>query len=155
VEDYPLTPIRAGLRAGLGNGLTFVVGVGGGTLLALFVVTPDFGLWYAFPLAALGLLFLSMFKLWGFLLIPVYAIVFYGLSRAEWSRIRSGCLLAAATAGVILLSLEADLDGDGAGTRLILGGGLLMLLAVGSVLWGQRHLLHRAATDGEGPPTLS
>ena len=130
-----------GARTAIGGGVTFALGVIGGTTLALFITLHDFAAWYWYPFATVFLVPYAMYKLWGLLLMPLYGVLFYGLVWSEWNRILCFAILAMATSIVMLVSFgENPLSEAGTAWRFLLVEGVLgALLLGGALLERARH----------------
>lgn len=109
MENYPLSAMFEGMRTASTGAFTFVLGVVGGTVLALFITIPSSYGWYWYPMIIFFVVPYTIVKLWGLLLLPLYGIVFYGLVWLEWSRVLCFTILAMATSIVILISFGDNL----------------------------------------------
>ncbi len=135
MENYPLSAMFEGARTAAGGGITFALGVIGGTALALFITLHHFAAWHLYPMAAVYLVPYSMYKLWGLLLMPLYGVVFYGLVWSEWNRVLCFAILAMATSIVIVISFgDNPFSESGTAWRFLIVEGVLVTLLVGSAI---------------------
>jgi hypothetical protein len=103
MKDYPLASFVEGANTALGGVFAFVAGMIGGT------ITADFQSYHT-PETLLQCLILwpmmivyTMAHMWGLLLFPFLAIMFYGLVWREWSRCIVIGVISIATATTWLL----------------------------------------------------
>jgi len=141
MDNSPLSAMHEGARTTADGVFTFALGVVAGTTLTLFIASGHFTAWYWSPVAALYLVPYAIGKLWGFLLVPVYAVVFYGLVWSEWNRLQCFSVLAMATSVVMLISFEGNPFSNSGMTRRFLSVECMLsaMLAAGVLLTRARN----------------
>lgn len=86
MRDYPLSSFTGGAKAAIGGVGAFVAGLIGGTITATlqsYYTAEDLWMCLAnWPL----LVIYTLAHLWGLLLLPFLAFMFYGLVWREWNR---------------------------------------------------------------------
>jgi len=142
-KDFPLSCFRAGAQSVLGGVLAFYLGLVGGSMIVFAAQWGSLRMEWPFYLVAwLFLLPYTVAKLWGLALLPVLAVMLYGLVVKEWNRWVGAALVALAFSGTVLVCLRLNPFESREPVLpfiLTLGTALIVLLAGSLLCWWRRR----------------
>jgi hypothetical protein len=112
MDDCPITCF-ADAGKSLASGLfSFYVGLVGGAIM----VQPEWAVvseqWFWCLFAWAGYIPYTMARLWGLILVPFLAVIFFGLIWRDWNRLVGACSVAIALATAMFLADKRNLFED-------------------------------------------